>query len=221
LTALDLSPTAFPYPAVREADVAGVPCRLLRVGFVGELGYEIHCPSAYGWHLWEALMGAGAEFGLRPFGVEAQRILRLEKGHVIIGQDTDALANPLGVGFGRMIRFTKPLFHGRETLLRFKELPARTRLVGFDIPRGAPQPGDNAWARRLEGCQVVEQGRPAGRVTSARYSPTLAKYIGLTWVSEARAAAGGEFLIRCDSADLAARITPVPFYDPQGERLKS
>jgi sarcosine oxidase subunit alpha len=220
LTTLDLSSAAFPYPAVREAEVAGVPCRLLRVGFVGEVGYEIHGPSAYGLHLWEALMAAGAEFGLRPFGVEAQRILRLEKGHVIIGQDTDALSNPFGAGFGRMIRFMKPRFHGRETLLRFKELPARTRLVGFHIPAGAPQPRDNAWARRLEGCQVVEQGRPVGRVTSARFSPTLEKYIGLAWVPEARAVAGGEFRIRCDGADLAARVHPPPFYDPQGERLK-
>jgi sarcosine oxidase subunit alpha len=220
LTALDLSAAAFPYPALREADVAGVPCRLLRVGFVGEIGYEIHCPSAYGWHLWEALVAAGAEFGLKPFGVEAQRILRLEKGHLIIGQDTDALSNPLGAGLERMVRFTKPLFHGREPLLRLKEMPPRGRLVGFHIPHGGPQPGDNGWARRLEGCQVVEQGRPVGRVTSARYSPTLGKYLGLAWVPEARAAAGGEFLIRCDNGDLAARITPVPFYDPQGERLK-
>jgi sarcosine oxidase subunit alpha len=221
LTALDLSSAAFPYPAVREAEVAGVPCRLLRVGFVGETGYEIHCASPYGWHLWEALVAAGTQFGLKPFGVEAQRILRLEKGHLIVGQDTDATSNPLGAGLGRMVRFRKPLFHGREPLLRFRELPRRSRLVGFHIPQGAPRDGDNGWARQLEGCQVVEQGRPAGRVTSARYSPTLARYLGLAWVPEGRAAEDGEFLIRWNGADLAARITPTPFYDPQGERLKS
>jgi sarcosine oxidase subunit alpha len=221
LTALDLSSAAFPYPAVRQAEVAGVPCRLLRVGFVGETGYEIHCGSPHGWHLWEALVAAGAGFGLKPFGVEAQRVLRLEKGHLIVGQDTDAMSHPLGAGLGRMVRFTKPLFHGRETLLRLREMPPRARLVGFHIPPGAPRGGDNGWARQLEGCQVVEQGRPVGRVTSARHSPTLDKLIGLAWVPEARAAAGGDFLIRCDGADLAARVTPVPFYDPQGERLKS
>jgi sarcosine oxidase subunit alpha len=221
LTALDLSSPAFPYPAVREATVAGVPCRLLRVGFVGELGYEIHCANAHGWHLWDTLMATGIPLGLKTFGVEAQRILRLEKGHLIVGQDTDATSNPLGAGLGRMVRFAKPQFHGREPLRRFRELPPRSRLVGFHFPRSAPRPGDNGWARQLEGCQVVEQGRPAGRVTSARYSPTLEKYLGLAWVPEARGATGGEFLVRHAGADLTAQITPTPFYDPQGERLKS
>jgi sarcosine oxidase subunit alpha len=225
LTALDLSSAAFPYPAVREATVAGVPCRLLRVGFVGELGYEIHCENAHSWHLWEALVGTGTDivraYGLKMFGVEAQRILRLEKGHLIVGQDTDATSNPLGAGLGRMVRFAKPRFHGREPLRRFRELPPRSRLVGFFLPQRAPKSGDNGWARQLEGCQVVEQGRPAGRVTSARYSPTLEKYLGLAWVPEARGVAGGEFLIRHAGADLPAQITSTPFYDPQGQRLKS
>jgi sarcosine oxidase subunit alpha len=221
LTALDLSAAAFPYPSLRQAEVAGVPCRLLRVGFVGEAGFEIHCAAAHGWHLWEALLAAGAEFGIQAFGVEAQRILRLEKGHLIVGQDTDALSNPFGAGLGRMVRFTKPLFHGREALLRLKEKGVRSRLVGFQLPEGVARKGDNGWARQLEGCQVVEEGRPAGRVTSARYSPTLDRYLGLAWVPEARSAAGQTFQVRCHDADLTARVTAIPFYDPQGERLKS
>jgi sarcosine oxidase subunit alpha len=220
LTSLDLSAGAFPYPAVRQAEVAGVDCRLLRVGFVGELGYEIHCPGACGWHLWEALLAAGADFGVRPFGVEAQRILRLEKGHLIVGQDTDALSEPFGAGLGRMVRFAKPYFHGREPLLRFKERPPRVRLVGFRIPEEAARLGDNAWARSLEGCQVVEGGRPAGRVTSARASPTLGFYLGLAWVPAARAEPGARFLVRCAGADLPAVVAPLPFYDPEGQRLK-
>jgi sarcosine oxidase subunit alpha len=218
LTPLDLSPMAFPYPAVREAEVAGVPCRLLRVGFVGELGYEVHCASGHGWHLWESLLEAGAEFGLKPFGVEAQRILRLEKGHLIVGQDTDAVSDPFGAGLGRMVRFGKPQFHGREVLVRFQEMGPRSRLVGFYLPEGK---GDDSWARQLEGCQVVEQGRPVGRVTSARHSPTLERFIGLAWVHAARATAGAQFLIRRDGADLAAAVAPLPFYDPEGQRLKS
>jgi sarcosine oxidase subunit alpha len=221
LTALDLSPAAFPHVAVRQADVAGIPCRLMRVGFVGELGYEIHCPSAFGWHLWEALYSAGATFGVKAFGVEAQRILRLEKGHLIVGQDTDALSNPFGAGLGRMIKFSKPLFHGREALLHFKEKGLRSRLVGFTLPEGVAGPGDHGWARQLEGCQVVEEGRPVGRVTSARHSPTLGRYLGLAWVPQRRAGAGQPFRIRCNEADLPAVVTTTPFYDPEGERLKS
>jgi sarcosine oxidase subunit alpha len=220
LTPLDLSPVAFPYPALREAEVAGVPCRLLRVGFVGELGYEIHCASAHGWHLWEALLQAGAEFGVKPFGVEAQRVLRLEKGHLIVGQDTDALADPLGAGLGRMVRFGKPRFHGREPLLRLQEMGPPARLVGFHLPDGAAPPGDEGWARQLEGCQVVDKGRPVGRVTSARHSPTLGRLIGLAWVPAARATPGEPFLVRCAGTDLRATVVPVPFYDPEGKRLK-
>ncbi|MEK9136679.1 MAG: (2Fe-2S)-binding protein, partial [Bacteroidota bacterium] len=91
---IDLSNDAFPYMHIRTADVAGVPCRTLRIGFTGELSYEIHCPSGYALHLWEALMAAGEEFGIAPFGGEAQRVLRLEKAHIIVGQDTNALSDP-------------------------------------------------------------------------------------------------------------------------------
>jgi sarcosine oxidase subunit alpha len=119
-----------------------------------------------------------------------------------------------------MVRFGKPLFHGREALLRFKELGPRPRLVGFNLPDGARPSGDNAWARGLEGCQVVEEGRPVGRVTSARHSPTLGRYIGLAWVPASRAAAGEAFHVRCDGTDLPARVAPTPFYDPEGQRLK-
>jgi sarcosine oxidase subunit alpha len=213
LTPLDLSAAAFPYPALRQADVAGVPCRLLRVGFVGELGYEIHCGSAHAWHLWEALRAAGAGVGLQPFGVEAQRILRLEKGHLIVGQDTDALSDPFGAGLGRMVRFGKPLFHGREPLVRLRERGPDSRLVGFHLAEGGRAPA--------EGCQVVEEGRPAGRVTSVRHSPTLGRVLGLAWVPAARANPGERFQVRADGADLAAVVTALPFYDPEGKRLKS
>jgi sarcosine oxidase subunit alpha len=215
LTSLDLSAAAIPYPAARQAEVAGVSCRLFRIGFVGEVGYEIHCASAHGWHVWDAIVNAGAEFGLRPFGVEAQRILRLEKGHLIVGQDTDALSDPFGAGLGRMVRFSKPLFHGRASLLRLKKMGPRTRLIGFELPQ------DLHADKSLEGCQVVEQGRPAGRVTSARFSPTLKKTIGLAWIPPERAGDGGTFLIRFEGRDLTARVTPLPFYDPEGKYLKS
>ncbi|HMC65503.1 MAG TPA: FAD-dependent oxidoreductase [Gemmataceae bacterium] len=213
LTELDVSPAAFPYLAMREADVAGVACKLMRIGFVGELGYEIHCPSSQAWHLWEAIWEAGKELGLRRFGVEAQRILRLEKGHIIIGQDTDALSSPLEAGLEWMVRFEKPFFHGREPLLRLKERGPRSRLVGFHMLDTARVPE--------EGCQVVEQGRPVGRVTSARFSPTLNRSLGLAWVPAGKSAVGGRFLIRWNGTDVPAIIAPTPFYDPEGKRMKA
>ncbi|MBI2238297.1 MAG: (2Fe-2S)-binding protein, partial [Actinobacteria bacterium] len=90
LTDMDVSAEGWPYMAARQGEVAGVHVLAMRIGFVGELGYEIHFPSAYGEYLWERIMDAGAGFGIQPFGLEAQRILRLEKGHILVGQDTDA-----------------------------------------------------------------------------------------------------------------------------------
>jgi sarcosine oxidase subunit alpha len=218
VTSLDLSSAAFPYPAVREGEVAGVPCRLLRIGFVGELGYEIHCPSAYTWHVWTALLEAGKGFGIKPFGVEAQRIMRLEKGHLIVGQDTDALSNPLEAGLDGLVRFDKPQFLGQQPLVRLKERPPRSRLVGFEL--SATQAGLTVGPQALEGCQVVEQGRPAGRVTSCRFSPTLSKYIGLAWVPVALSAPTQRFAVRFSGADVMATVASLPFYDPEGKRLK-
>jgi sarcosine oxidase subunit alpha len=212
-TRLDVSAAAFPYMAAREADVAGAPCRLFRMGFVGELGYEIHCSSACAGHVWQALGEAGRDCGIVPFGVEAQRVLRLEKGHLIIGVDTDALSTPLEAGLESLVKFDKPQFHGRGPLLRLRDRPARNRLVGFVVEDGAALPD--------EGCQVVDAGRPVGRVTSARYSPTLSRRLGLAWVPADRSRPGERFLVRHRGVDVTAIVTAIPFYDPQGERQRS
>jgi sarcosine oxidase subunit alpha len=212
LSPMDLSPEAFPHRTWREGEVAGVKCRLLRVGFVGEVSYEIHCPASAAWHVWSALYEAGAEYGLRLFGVEAQRVLRLEKGHLILGQDTDTLSTPLEAGLAGLVRFEKPLFLGRGPLERLKERGPRMSLVGFEVPDVNVVPA--------EGSQVVQEGRPVGRVTSARYSPTLGKSIGLAWVPAASARQGQPLRIRRQGSDAAATVVPTPFYDPEGTQLK-
>jgi sarcosine oxidase, subunit alpha len=212
LTTLDLTNRAFPYMTLRHADVAGVPCRLLRIGFVGELGYEIHCPTALAWSLWESLHEGGRQFGLVPFGVEAQRVLRLEKGHMIIGADTDALSNPLEAGLESLVRFDKADFIGRPPLVRLKERGLQSRLVGFFVP-------DRALAVP-EGSQIVQNGYPVGRITSARASPTLGMSLGLAWVPVSHSKPGSRFAIRWNGSDVDAIVAPVPFYDPQGVRLR-
>jgi sarcosine oxidase subunit alpha len=99
ITDIDLSPNAFPYMEVRTGIVAGIEdCFVWRIGFTGELSYEIHIPAGHGLEVWEALLETGADLGVQPFGVEAQRILRLEKGHFIVGQDTDGLSQAFGRG---------------------------------------------------------------------------------------------------------------------------
>ena len=131
----------------------------VRIGFVGEVGWELHFPSEYGEHVWDSLMDAGEEFGILPFGLEAQRILRLEKKHIIVGQDTDAVSNPLDSDMGWVVRFDKDDFIGRGGLLAARERGPRNLLVGFIMRDGrVPEDGD----------PVVVDGAPVGRVTAGK-----------------------------------------------------
>jgi sarcosine oxidase subunit alpha len=212
LTDLDLSNEALPYLATAQALVAGVPALLLRIGFVGELGYEIHFPAEYGEYLWSTLLEAGRDLGIAPFGVEAQRVLRLEKLHIIPNHDTDALSNPLEANMGWAVKLEKPDFIGRAAVTRQSAKPLRQRLVGFELDGGAPP---------KEGEVIVANGAPVGRVTSAKWSPLLKRAIGMAWVPADLAAAGKTLHIQSGQRTIAARVVIEPFYDPAGERLKS
>jgi sarcosine oxidase subunit alpha len=211
LTSLELGNDAFPYLGVREALVAGVRCRIMRVGFVGELGYEIHVPAEYGGELWDALLAAGRSHGIQPFGVEAQRMLRLEKGHIIVGQDSDGVTNALELAMPWAIKMDKDFFVGQRSLQILEKLPRRQTLVGFALPAASPY-------RPKECHLILAEGRIAGRVTSVGLSPTLGHCIGLALVEPAVVAAG-RLRIRIERGEeLDARIVPLPFYDPKSER---
>ena len=208
-TDLDLSDTAFPYLGLREAPIAGAPCRIMRVGFVGELGYEIHLPAEHATTVWKALLTERA----RPFGVEAQRMLRLEKGHIIVGQDTDGVTHALELDMPWALKMDKPFFIGQRSLRILAKLPQRQKLVGFTLPPEAPH--------RPKECHLVLDGTQiAGRVTSVGWSPTLGRCIGLALVTPAMAA-GKQLRIRIEAAqEITADITPPPFYDPVGNRQR-
>jgi sarcosine oxidase subunit alpha len=209
---IDLSPAAFPYLGVRLATVAGVPCRLLRVGFVGELGYEVHMPAHYGEHVWDAIMEAGKSFGIRPFGVEAQRVLRLEKGHIIIGQDTDGLTHPYEADMAWAIAKSKPFFVGQRSIEIQNAKGLTRKLVGFTLEDpAAPVP---------EECHLVVRGAEiVGRVTSAVHSPTLGKVIGLAYVAPDQAEPGKSFDIKVEGGRIIrGKVVPIPFYDPENKR---
>ena len=211
LTDIDLSPTAFRYMRSARGAVAGVDTILLRIGFVGESGWELHFPAEHGEYLWDALTEAGEEFGIAPFGLEAQRILRLEKKHIIVGQDTDAVSNPLEGDLSWVVRFDKEDFVGRSGLLAVQERGLTNKLIGFVMRDGrVPEDGD----------PVVVGQRPVGRVTSARLSPTLGRGFGMAWVPTELASEGGEIRIQVDGKSSPATVTLQPFYDPEGKRLR-
>ena len=211
LTDVDLSTDAFRYMRSFEGEVAGVPSLLMKIGFVGESGWEIHFPTEYTEHIWDAVMEAGAEFDIAPFGMEAQRILRLEKKHIIVGQDTDAISNPLESDMEWAVRFDKKDFIGRQVLEGIRNGGYRERLVGFLMDDNMVPP---------EGNPVIVEGRPVGRVTSSRLSPMLGVGFGLMWVPLELAEEGTEVHIQVNDQPVPTRVTLEPFYDPEGRRLR-
>ncbi|HMA10747.1 MAG TPA: FAD-dependent oxidoreductase [Steroidobacteraceae bacterium] len=213
LTDIKLDDAAFPYLAAREGHVAGAPARVLRVGFVGERGYEIHVPADRALGVWKALMTQGQHGGITAFGVEAQRVLRLEKGHVIVGQDTDGVTNIHEAGLGAMVKDDKPFFVGQRSLAALRRRGPRQQLVGFTL--------DEPDAPLLECHLVINGGGIAGRITSITRSATLGRTIGLAYVTPALAAVGTRLTLRGDDGLLhGAEVVPTPFYDPKHERQK-
>ena len=212
LTDLDCSNESFAYLDGKRARVGGVPCLLLRIGFVGELGYELHCPAALAEHLWDATMAAGEPHGIRPFGLEPQRVLRLQKLHILVGQDTDAESNPLEAAMPWIVKFDKEEdFIGRWALEAVSERGNENMLVGFTVPDGAVP---------AEGAAVLADGKPVGRVTSSRFSPLLSRTIGMAWVPADMAEDGSAITLADDGRRLAATVQTAPFYDPDQERLR-
>ena len=213
---VDLSPEAFAYMEVRTATVARVAgCFMWRIGFTGELSYELHVPAGHGLHVWEALMAAGADLGVGPFGLEGQRIMRLEKGHFIVGQDTDGLTLAPSTGMGPLIKLDKDDFAGKPELAWAAE--RRLPLIV------AVQPDDPAVVPD-EACQIVrgDTNEILGRITSARMSPTLGRSICLAQVEPELAAGGTKLTVLLSSGERvgATVIDHHAHFDPAGERLR-
>jgi sarcosine oxidase subunit alpha len=152
---------------------------------------------------------------LIPFGVEAQRLLRLEKGHIIIGQDTDGLTTPLEAALDWTCKMDKPFFVGQRSLRAMQARPIKQKLTGFVLPTAYSGPSPS------ECHLVIREGKIAGRVTSVAYSPTLKHIIGLAMLAPELAAAGTHFQIRVEGGTmLEAEAVAEPFYDPRGERQR-
>jgi sarcosine oxidase, subunit alpha len=216
MTDVDLTSAAFGYMHVRTGTVAGVDgCVLWRIGFTGELSYELHIPAHYGLHVWEELLRVGADLGVAPFGVEAQRVLRLEKGHTIVGQDTDGLTRAYSAGLGGLVKPAKPDFAGKPELRWQSERAVYPRLVGLRPldPGVVPE----------EASQIISDGgHIVGRITSSRMSPTLGRAVCLGQLDAHLADAGTRVTIRLrDGRDVEAEVTAeLAQVDPAGERQR-
>ena len=216
-TDIDCSREAFPFLRVHSGTVAGVPARVLRVSFSGELAYEIYVPADHGRAVWEALMQAGAAHGITPYGTETMHVLRAEKGYIIVGQDTDGSVTPIDLGMERFVSRSKD-FLGKRSLARpDTSRTDRKQLVGLlteDPGRVLP-----------EGGQIVQAPGFAvpvpmlGHVTSSYASATLERSVALALVRSGRSRAGQTVFVTLGDGSLAAaRITAPIFYDPAGAR---
>ncbi len=209
---IDLSPEGFPYLGFRTGHVAGIPSRVFRIGFVGELSYEIHVPASQGEALWDAILRTDSPGVVRPVGVEALRILRLEKGHVILGQDTDSLTTPLELDLEWALPSRKRFYIGRRALDLQRRKGLRRRLAPFSID-GADAPLPLECNLVLDGDEII------GRVTSAARSQALNRVIGLAYVPPDLDAVGEAIHIKLsDGRTTLASVTTAPFYDPENAR---
>jgi sarcosine oxidase subunit alpha len=216
-TDIDLSAEAFPHMALREGPVAGVRARIQRVSFTGELSYEIAVPWGFGADLWQVCLAAGEPFGITPFGVESLMAMRIEKGFLHLGTDTDGATLPQDVGFGGPLAKKTINFVGRRSAVRPDGLrPDRRQLIGLEVTDGgAPLcvgahvlPGDAAEPRGTDGW-----------VTSSLFSPTLGRPVALGLVRRGRERVGEAVRVWDRGSWRSARISDPRFYDPKGERL--
>jgi sarcosine oxidase subunit alpha len=217
LVAADVSNAAFPHMSVIETEVAGIPARLFRLSFTGELGYEVNVPARHGPALCSALMDAGAAHGTLPYGTEAMHVLRAEKGFIIVGQDTDGTVTPDDAGLSWAIGRKKPDFVGKRSLERPDiRADGRRQLVGL-LPERMVE----------EGAQVTAERGPAiparmiGHVTSAYHSPALDRPIALALIEGGRGLEGGEVWVQGAHGPVRARICAPVFHDPEGGRMRA
>ena len=221
LVDIDIGAAALPHMGVAEGRICGVPMRLFRVSFTGELGFEVNVPADFGPAVWEAVWDAGEQSGITPYGTETMHVLRAEKGYIIVGQDTDGTVTPDDVGLSWAIGRNKTDFVGKRSLQRPAMQSAdRRQLVG--LLTADPE------CVLEEGSQVLAQGdatppvRPLGHVTSSYYSAALGRSIAMALVAGGRALTGQSLHVPLDGGALApVQVVSPVFYDPKGARLNA
>ena len=218
LTNADISPQTFPYGGYREfALQKTIPVRVMRLGFVGEVSYEIHIPASQTAAVWHLLVESGSDFAIRPFGLEAQNVLRLEKGHIIIGSETEQRTTLHDLGLGALWYRDKPTAKtvGAVALRQTEHQEGRLKLVGIRM-------ADPNSRVPKDGSPIVDN-RICGYVCTARYSSQLQAAIGMALVEDGYSHRGSRLTIfedGCEGNLLEAVVADMPFYDPAGERMK-
>ncbi|MDI9313759.1 MAG: 2Fe-2S iron-sulfur cluster-binding protein [Hydrotalea sp.] len=210
---------AFPHMTMKKINILGIPARVFRISFTGELSFEINVPARYGRALWQGLMAHGKKYNITPYGTEAMHVLRAEKGYIIVGQDTDGMVTPDDLGLGGMISKKKPDFLGKRSLYRPDTArPDRRHLVGL-LPR------DGKVVLR-EGAQVVKnlKRKPpmdmVGYVTSAYDSPNAGRSIAMGLIKNGRNLIGQELWVPVmGKKAIRVTVTEPIFWDKENRRM--
>ncbi len=209
----DLSREGFAHLSVRDGILGAIPVRLQRVSFSGELSYEIHLPASEAERMGDALLATGASYGLVPYGIEALEILRIEKGYIHVGADTDSETQPADIGFGSSIARKQGDFLGRRSLSRLSSTSAaRKHLVGLTSVCGRVLPV-GAHVRGIG-------GESEGFVTSSVHSPVLGRGVALGLVKQGRMRMGEAVEIFSLGNVWRATITDPVAYDRDGARIE-
>jgi aminomethyltransferase len=201
LTAVDLA--GIKYYWFTDGEVAGTPARIAHTGYTGEDGFEIYVPPTEAARMWNLVMDAGAEFGIKPAGLGARNTLRLEAKMALYGHEIDASISPLEAELDWIVKLEKGDFVGRGALQKQKETGLTRKLVGFEMRgRGIGR----------DGYEVYLDSAPAGWVTSGSPSPTLGKNIGLCYLPVAQAQPGKSIQIMIRNQPVDAVTVETPFY---------
>lgn len=201
LTPVELAPIRYYWFA--DGEVASTPARIARTGYTGEDGFEVYVAPEEAPRIWNAIMDAGREEGIKPIGLGARNTLRLECAMALYGHEIDASISPLEAGLGWIVKFDKPAFLGRDALLKQKQAGVTRKLCGFEMTgRGIGR----------DGYEVSLDGQQAGWVTSGGPSPTTGKNIGLCYLPTAEAHPGRTIQVMIRNQPVEAVTVATPFY---------
>ena len=215
----ELSNENFPHMSFKIGKLGAYPVRIFRISFSGEQSYEVATPANLGKGLWEAIMAAGAEFGMEPYGTEALHVLRAEKGYIVVGDETDGTTTPNDVGLDGLVSKKKIDFIGKRSLEQsYLKGPNRKQLVGLLTENPEDVLPDGAYAvREVKDKPPVEM---IGQVTSTYLSPTLGRSIAMALIENGRSRMGEVISFPLEGGKvMKATITDTVFYDKEGERI--
>jgi sarcosine oxidase subunit alpha len=221
LVDIDISAASLPHMGVAAGHICGVPMRLFRVSFTGELGFEVNVPADFGAAVWESVWAAGRAHGITPYGTEAMHVLRAEKGYIIVGQDTDGTVTPDDAGLSWAIGRNKVDFVGKRSLQRPAMQSAdRRQLVGLLTaePERVLEEGSQVLVEKDAPVPV----RPLGHVTSSYHSAALGRSIAMALVAGGRSRMGQTLYVPLEGGGVApVQVASTVFYDPKGARLNA